>query len=114
VLEAIGNNGKDRADAIRALPPSERARQAADHGFASCTAGDRKAADRYFDMAFAATDEVWATRTPQRNAAVGEEVSEAVAQVDPVCALTRGQSLQDPSAQAIAMLAVARTVMGQQ
>lgn len=115
VLEAIGNNGKDRTDAIRALPPSERARQAAAHGFASGTAGDRKAADRYFDMAFAATDEVWSHRTPERNAAaVVEEVSEAAAQVDPVSALTRAQSLQDPSAQAIAMLAVARTVMGKQ
>jgi hypothetical protein len=115
VLEAIGNNGKDRTDAIRTLPPSERARQAAAHGFASGTAGDRKAADRYFDVAFAATDEVWAQRTPQKNAAaVVEEVSEAAAQVDPVSALTRAQSLQDPSAQAIGMLAVARTVMGRQ
>jgi hypothetical protein len=100
-------------DAIRTLPPSERARQAAAHGFASGTAGDRKSAERYFDMAFAATNEVWAQRTPQKNAAaVVEEVSEAAAQVDPVSALTRAQSLEDPSAQAIGMLAVARVVMG--
>ena len=111
VLEAMGNTGKDRTEAIRSLPPSQRARQAAAHGFASGTAGDRKSADRYFDMAFAAANEVWAKRAPEKNAAaVVEEVSEAAAQVDPVSALARAQSLDDPSAQAIGMLAVARVV----
>lgn len=115
VLEAMGDTGKDRTDAIRVVPPSERARQAAAHGFASGTAGDRKSAERYFDMAFAATNEVWAQRTPEKNAAaVVEEVSEAAAQIDPVSALTRAESLDDPSAQAIGMLAVARVVVGQQ
>ena len=46
--------------------------------------------------------------------AVVEEVSEAAAQVDPVAALRRSQALQDPSAEAISMLAVARVVVGKE
>jgi hypothetical protein len=50
---------------------------------------------------------------PEQNAAaVIEEVSEAAAQVDSVNALTRAENLRDPSAEAIAMLAVARVVAG--
>jgi hypothetical protein len=45
---------------------------------------------------------------------VVQEVSEAAAQVDPVAALQRSERLQDPSAEAISMLAVARVVVGQQ
>jgi len=41
---------------------------------------------------------------------VVQEVSDAAAQVDPVAALQRSQKLQDPSAEAISMLAVARVV----
>jgi hypothetical protein len=64
-------------------------------------------------MAFAAVNEVWDGRTPEQNtAAVVEEVSEAAAQVDSINALERAQQLRDPSAQAIAMLAVARVVAG--
>jgi hypothetical protein len=43
-------------------------------------------------------------------AAVVQEISEAAAQVDSLNALTRAQKLRDSSAQAIAMLAVARVV----
>ena len=114
VLEAMGDDGQDRSDALAKLAPSLRARQAAAHGFASGTSGDRKLADHYFDMAFAAVDEVWDDRDKVENApAVVEEVSEAAAQVDPVAALRRTQHLQDPSAQAIGMLAVARVALGQ-
>ena len=64
-------------------------------------------------MAFAAVDEVWGARTPEQNAAaVVQEVSEAAAQIDSVNALTRAQKLRESSAQAIAMLAVARVVAG--
>ena len=115
VLEAMGNTGHDRREAIRELPASRRAREAAAHGFASGTNGDRKMAERYFDVAFSAVNEVWAERSPQTDApAVVEEVSEAAAHVDAVAALQRAQRLQDPSAQAISMLAVARVVVGQQ
>jgi hypothetical protein len=41
-----------------------------------------------------------------------EEVGEAAAQVDSLNALERAQKLRDSSAQAIAMLAVARVVAG--
>ena len=62
-------------------------------------------------MAFSAADEVWEARTPETDAAaVVQEISEAAAQVDSVNALLRAQKLHDNSAQAIAMLAVARVV----
>jgi hypothetical protein len=91
-----------------------RAREAAASGFASGTAGDRKAADHYFDIAFSSLDEVWSSRAKLNTSApaVVQEVSEAAAQVDPTQALQRTQRLQDPSAEAIGMLAVARVVVG--
>jgi polyphosphate kinase 2 (PPK2 family) len=114
VLQAMDNAGKDRTEEISKLPPSLRAREAAAHGFAAGTSGNKKMADRYFDIAFSALESVWSNRTPENNApAVVEEVSEAAAQVNPVAALQRSQRLQDPSAQAISMLAVARVVAGQ-
>lgn len=113
VLEAMKDNGSDHTDRLRDLPPSERAREAAAHGFAAGTSGDKQQAKKYFDMAFSAVDEVWEARSPEQNtAAVVEEVSEAAAEVDSVNALARAQALRDPSAQAIAMLAVARVVAG--
>jgi hypothetical protein len=115
VMQAMENNSKDRTEELSILPSSLRAREAAAHGFAAGTSGDKKLADRYFDIAFSAVDNVWSSRTPENNAAaVVEEVSEAAAQVNPVAALQRSQKLQDPSAQAISMLAVARVVGGQQ
>ena len=98
------------------MPPATRAREAAASGFASGSSGDRKLADHYFDIAFASVDEVWSDRSTTSASApeVVEEVSEAAAQVDPVAALQRSQRLQDPSAEAISMLAVARVVVGQE
>lgn len=114
VLEAMEAKG-DQSERLEKLPSSLRAREAAAHGFATDTAGDRKQADRYFDIAYAALDEVWSARTPEKNVpAVVEEVSEAAAHVDAVAALRRAQKLADPSAQAISMLAVARVVLGSQ
>jgi len=113
VLEAMKNNGADQTDRLREMPASQRAREAAAHGFAAGTSGDKQQANKYFDMAFAAVDEVWEQRTPEQDtAAIVEEVSEAAAEVDSVNALTRAQKLRDPSAQAIGMLAVARVVAG--
>lgn len=114
VLQAMGNKGTDQSDRLRDMPASQRAREAAASGFAAGTSGDKQQAGKYFDMAFAAVNEVWDARTPEQNtAAVVEEVSEAAAQVDSVNALVRAQQqLRDPSAQAIAMLAVARVVAG--
>ena len=115
VLEAMGAKG-DQSERLRTLPPSLRAREAAANGFATGTrGGDRKLSDRYFDIAYAALDEVWSARTQEQNSpAVVEEVSEAAAQVDAVAALQRARRLSDPSAQAISMLAVARVVVGSQ
>lgn len=111
VLEAMDNVGTDRTDALRGLPPVQRARQAAASGFAAGTSGKKDQATRYFDMAFSAVDDVWEARTPKTDAAaVVTEVGEAAAQVDSLNALTRAQKLRDSSAQAIAMLAVARVV----
>lgn len=113
VLRAMGNT--DRTDELNSMPPSLRAREAAASGFASGTSGDRKSADHYFDIAFSSLDEVWSARAKLNTSApdVVEEVSEAAAQVDPIEALQRSQRLQDPSAEAISMLAVARVVVGQ-
>lgn len=113
VLAAMKNNGTDRTDELAKMPPSLRAREAAAHGFASGTGGDHRTADRYFDMAFSAADDVWNDRTNVKDApAVLQEVSEAAAQVNAVDALKRAQHLGDSSAQAIGMLSVARVVLG--
>ena len=115
VLRAMQQQGTDRSDELREIKPSLRAREAAASGFAAGTSGDRKQAGRYFDMAFSAADQVWSERANNARAAeVVEEVSQAAAQVDPVDALTRAQRMQDPSSQALGMLAVARVVAGSQ
>lgn len=113
VLQAMQKTD-DRTTELAALPPSMRAREAAASGFASGTAGDRKTADHYFDIAFSSLDEVWSSRASLNTSApaVVQEVSEAAAQIDPTQALQRTQKLQDPSAEAIGMLAVARVVVG--
>jgi hypothetical protein len=110
VLAAMDEKG-DQTQRLSGLPASMRAREAAAHGFAAGTSGDKQQARKYFDMAFSAADEVWDARTPEMNAAaVVQEISEAAAQVDSLSALSRAQKLRDSSAQAIAMLAVARVV----
>lgn len=111
ILAAMSNNNTDQTEQLSGLPPTERARAAAAQGFAAGTSGKKQQAGKYFDMAFTAGDEVWEARTPETNApAVIQEISEAAAQVDSLNALTRAQKLHDSSAQAIAMLAVARVV----
>jgi len=111
VLEAMGNNGADQTENLSKLPPTQRARQAAANGFAAGTSGKKEQAAKYFDMAFAAADEAWDARTPQVDAAaLVQEVGEAAAQVNSINALVKAQHMRDTSAQAIAMLAVARVV----
>jgi len=111
VLEAMDKRGIDQTESLRGLPPVQRARQAAANGFAAGTSGNKEQASKYFDMAFAAVNEAWDARTPQTDTpAVVQEVGEAAAQVNSLNALTRAQGLRDSSAQAIAMLAVARVV----
>jgi hypothetical protein len=111
ILSAMDSRGTDQTERLRSLPATQRAREAAANGFATGTGGNKQQASKYFDMAFSATDEVWDARTPEQNAAaVVQEISEAAAQVDSLNALSRAQKLRDSSAQAIAMLAVARVV----
>lgn len=113
VLKAMSNKD-DRTMELQTMPASLRAREAAASGFASGTTGDTKSADHYFDIAFSSLEEVWDNRATLKTSApaVVEEVSEAAAHVNAVDALQRAQRLQDPSAQAISMLAVARVVAG--
>jgi hypothetical protein len=119
VLEALDNKGSDQSDRLREMPPNERARNAAAHGFAEGVSGDKAQAGKYFDMAYAAVDEAWESRgsgnksaaqVQDKSAALVQEVSEAAAHVDAVNALERAQRLRDSTAQALAMLAVARVV----
>jgi hypothetical protein len=111
VLEAMQNKGTDQSDRLRDLPASNRAREAAANGFAAGTDGDKRQANKYFDLAFAAVDEAWDARSPDSDmSAVVQEVGEAAAHVDALNALARAQKLRDTGAQAIAMLAVARVV----
>jgi hypothetical protein len=119
VLEALANKGSDQSDRLREMPPNERARNAAAHGFAEGVSGDKAQAGKYFDMAYSAVDEAWESRgsgsksaaqVQDKSAALVQEVSEAAAHVDAVNALERAQRLRDSTAQALAMLAVARVV----
>ncbi len=115
-LEAANAGKTGHEDDLKGLPPSLRARQAAANGFAAGKS-DRKAAEKYFDIAFSAADEAWAKRNlgqvdyGKRAASLIEEVSEAAALIDPTDALNRAQRMQESSAQAIGMIAVARVVM---
>lgn len=111
VMQAMSNRGNVRLDELMNLPPSLRARQAAADAFAAGTGGDRDDANRYFEVAYSALNEVWANRTPEKNVtAVVEEVNEAASHVDAMAALQRAQKLDDSALQAISMLAVARVV----
>lgn len=113
VLGALGSKGEDRTAELNDMQPSQRAREAAASGFAN--GSDKKLASRYFDIAFSSLNEVWNSRSESTDAAaVVQEVSEAAAQVDPVNALQRARGLQDPTAQAIGMIAVARVVASEQ
>lgn len=116
VLQAMNNTGNDTTNNMNQLPPSQRARDAAASGFANGTEGKRKLADRFFDVAFSALDQVWGDRESYGGdaTAIVQEVSEAAAHVDAVDALQRVQKLQDPAAQAIGMVAVARVVASQE
>ncbi|HWR37125.1 MAG TPA: hypothetical protein VN622_14775 [Clostridia bacterium] len=115
VLQAMDSKSEDRTADLEKLPASLRAREAAASGFATGTDGNSKLADRYFDLAFSALNDVWQDRSATKDAPdIVQEVSEAAAQVDAVDALKRAQNLQDQTAQAIAMIAVARVAANRQ
>jgi hypothetical protein len=113
VLKAMQSAKDDRLTELQALPAPQRAREAAASGFASGTGDDRTLASRYFDLAFSSLNSVWGDRDKVKDApGIVQEVSEAAAQVDSVDALRRTRELDDPAAQAIGMISVARVVAG--
>jgi hypothetical protein len=115
VLAAMQAAHEDRLRELEELPASERARQAAASGFAAGTAGEKKLAARYFDLAFGSVNEMWSERASVRDAvSIVRQVAEAAAQADAVDALRRAQGLDDSAAEAIGMIAVARVVASQQ
>jgi len=113
VVKAMQSAKDDRMQELMGLAPLQQAKEAAASGFASGTAGERKLSDRYFDLAFGALNTLWRDRASLPNVAqVVEEVSEAAAQVDALDGLRRARGLDDPAAEAIGMIAVARVVAG--
>ena len=113
MLKAMQSAKDDRLKELEALPAPQRAREAAASGFASGTADDRTLASRYFDLAFSSLNSVWSDREKLKDApGIVQEVSEAAAQVDSADALRRTRELDDPAAQAIGMISVARVVAG--
>jgi hypothetical protein len=105
----------DHSAELQDYPAPRRAREAAAYGFAAGNGGDKELAQRYFEIAYGAINEVWTDRLPGLNvAALIEEVSQAAASVDPVSALKQAESLEQTSARAIGMLAVAQTVLTRQ
>jgi hypothetical protein len=115
VQQAATSADVNQAETLKNMPPTRRAREAAASGFATGTGGDKATSDKYFDIAFSAANEAWSARNSEdakgNIADVIGEVSEAAANVDPVSALSRAQGLEDPTARAIGMIAVARVVM---
>lgn len=105
---------EDMTGALEELPATRRAREAAAYGFA--TGGrDAALAQRYFEIAFRALDDVWSNRRPGQDVvAIVEEVSQAAAHVNAIQALSRAERLQDSAAQAIGMLTVAQVVLAKQ
>lgn len=113
----VGNldTTQDHTADLENEPAPRRAREAAAYGYAAANAGDKQLASRYFDTAFGALNDVWSDRLPGLNVAgLIDEVTEAAANVDPVEALKRAQRLQDSSAQALSMIAVAHTILNRQ
>ncbi|HET9743513.1 MAG TPA: hypothetical protein VFQ00_12245 [Terriglobales bacterium] len=111
VMQASAHRGPNAVEDLNKLPPSLRAREAAAQGFSAGQEGDHSAANQDFDIAYSALNDVWNDRSPKQDvSSIVEEVNEAAAHVDPISAMRRAQKLDDPAAQAIAMLAVARVV----
>ena len=110
------NSSADQTDALRQMPSVAARALGGGRRIRYGHERQSKMADRYFDIAYSALEEVWSNRADggMDAPAVVEEVNEAAAQVNTLKALQRAQKLSDPSAQAISMLAVARTVVGKQ
>src|SRR5512146_2042707 len=102
IVSQLFGQKEDKTSELEKMPASRRARDAAAYGFAAAHDGDSNLAERYFDVAFRALNDVWSFhRTGEDVISIIEQVTEAAAHVDPVKALKQVQRLQDPPAQAI-------------
>jgi hypothetical protein len=109
------DTSQDHSADLENYPAPRRAREAAAYGFAAGSRGDTRLAQRYFDIAFTALNDVWSNQLPGIDVpSIIGEVSQAAANVDPVAALQRAQRLQDNSSQALSMIAIAQTVLNRQ
>ncbi len=59
VLQAMSQKGQDQTEAIKGMPSTLRAKEAAAAGFAEGTSGNKVQSAKYFDIAFSALDESW-------------------------------------------------------
>ena len=109
------DTSQDHSADLENYPAPRRAREAAAYGFAAGSNGDTRLAQRYFDVAFSALNDVWSNQLPGIDVpSIISEVSQAAANIDPVAALQRAQRLQDNSSQALSMIAIAQTVLNRQ
>ena len=114
---AVGSldTNSDHSNELSDEPAPRRAREGAAYGFAAGSAGNKQLAERYFETAFLALNEIEADRLPGLDVnTLVEEVSQAAANVDPISALQNAERLQDSAQRAISMLAVAQTVLTRQ
>ena len=110
-LDTSTDHSSDLAD----YPAPRRAREGAAYGFAAASAGNKELAQRYFEIAFSALNELWSDRMPGQDVgSLVEEVAQAAVSVDPGAALQAAERLDQPSAKAISMLAVAQAVLTRQ
>lgn len=109
------DTSSDHTNDLDDEPAPRRAREGAAYGFAVGNAGNKELAERYFETAFSALNEIESDRLPGMNVnALVEEVSQAAASVDPIAALQHSERLQNSAQRAISMLAVAQTVLTRQ
>ncbi|MGH9523076.1 MAG: hypothetical protein ACRD3E_11160, partial [Terriglobales bacterium] len=105
----------DHSSELADYPAPRRAREGAAYGFAAASAGKKEMAQRYFEIAFSALNELWSDRLPGQDVgSLVEEVAQAAVSVDPSAALQAAERLDQPSAKAISMLAVAQAVLTRQ
>lgn len=114
---AVGSldTSSDHSADLEDYPAPRRAREGAAYGFAAASAGNKQMAQRYFDIAFSALNELWSDRLPGMDVGgLVEEVSQAAASVDPAAALQAAERLDQPAVKAISMIAVAQAVLNRQ
>lgn len=109
VLRIMTSGKQQDTDAISNFPAPRRAREFAARGFIAAKDHDLSTANRDFDAAFNAVQELWNSAPASADAVpVLNEVVDAAAKVDIVQTLSRAQNLTEPTARALALLTLAR------